>query len=32
MIDGAVYTIGVHFNAESTENVKEKAERIFQKP
>ena len=31
-IDGTVYTVNTHFNAESKESIKEKAERILQKP
>lgn len=31
-IDGTVYTVNAHFNAESKESIKEKAERILQKP
>lgn len=31
-IDGTVYTVNTHFNSESKESIKEKAERILQKP
>ncbi|EOS26717.1 hypothetical protein C806_00910 [Lachnospiraceae bacterium 3-1] len=31
-IDGTVYTVNTHFNAASKESIKEKAERILQKP
>ena len=31
-IDGTVYTVNTYFNAESKESIKEKAERILQKP
>ena len=31
-IDGTVYTVNTHFNAESKESIKEKAERILQNP
>lgn len=30
-IDGTVYTVNAHFNSESKESIKEKAERILQK-
>ena len=31
-IGGTIYTVNTHFNAESKESIKEKAERILQKP
>lgn len=31
-IDGTVYMVNSHFNAESKESIKEKAERILQNP